>query len=214
MTRIKRLAALALCCALTICAFPHDGAAYTEGLPTIDQAYARSDVVMSAVIETSKIHSANGVVCGTRYEAKISRLFKTDGHASSHSAILIGGADGLKIGREYLLFVQKISNAQEVYNRVKAELPYSDPEKKGALPNVPTQTVLDIIRCDGLVPGYKFDNLVAWPIAKGDVGVFGLWPKSAVPSSIQIDFQSGPYWMLRERDVFRYLDHLGSSHQK
>jgi hypothetical protein len=177
-------------------------------LPNIDSAFYKADVVILLRVKSVDNRFIGKLECGTRYRGAVIQLFKSDTNRKLKlgEIFTFGRSEGLSVGHEYLLFLTRVSDAAREVERVESEIGFTPPVARG--PSLSTQEKLAIATCSGLIPGYRFDNDMAWPIEYGGVTVFGLFPKSAIPSSIRVEYQNGPQRVLRAADVFRHFTYL------
>src|SRR6185369_11058434 len=98
------------------------------------------------------------------YTAKVLEAYKAPGKFSDSPAINFGRWRGLEFGVKYLVFMNFQSSEEEVYDELR-----KDPHL-AAVPE-PKNKVLELIRCQGLVPGLIVKPEFAWVISVGDVVV-------------------------------------------
>jgi hypothetical protein len=200
VSRMFRRFCIILPIAMTMLALAISSSALTLR-KSIADAFKAADVVAVVKIEEYSEVFAGNEACGIRYKAKIRESFKATTGGSTNEYITFGRHSGLYVGAEYLLFLKYVSDPHQVY------LDLQVPDDAGVRLEEPEDKVIDLIRCDGMIPGLIFPEDLAWQIAEGEVILDGLLLNS-VPTSIRIESSAPGEYLLRSADVFAYLRQL------
>ena len=144
-------------------------------------------------------HQLGGEKCGIVYEAKVENVYKSSSNEALPDIIHFGRDEGLQINGSYIVFLKMYSDPDEIYREVAA-----DPIEEQVLARVPKAHLLDIIRCNGIVPGFLYYTTLAWPIDGLDVIV----PPEVllkVPQAVHMDDHHGSMCFLRFDSLSQYL---------
>ena len=179
----------------------------TVRLETIDEALSKSELAATVIIERAVPKYSQNTECGIEYVGRVTRVFsgKRSHGISVDKFLRFGRASGLEHGQEYLLFLKQGGGVDAQYRDLQIKLSKQMPDIRTAAEKLTKAQLRGILNCDGLAANTQFDSDAAWPIKKGEVEVFGLWPLGSVPNSIHIEAHRGPIWHLNANDVFQYM---------
>jgi hypothetical protein len=133
--------------------------------PSVERAFATSDVVAMVRIDAATELFVSSRRCGTRYAATVVEAFKSS--AGRLDQITFGRMDALKPGRTYVLFLDNIADPVVMYEVLTSENEVS-PEGR-LLRELPRQEGLDHVRCHGLTPGLDADALFVWEVWESQI---------------------------------------------
>jgi hypothetical protein len=168
---------------------------------SIEELISNADVVAHIVIERTEPQFSEGVNCGTRITARVIESFKTKSKAAHGSTITFGRDGNLKRGDGYLIFLRYQSSVETIYERAPPELKSSQTRARG----------LEIVRCNGLVPGLESDFWSTWRVLSYGVRVNGFLPRPW-PNSITTHMRTSPVeTVVSRRELFNYLRKIDSS---
>jgi hypothetical protein len=158
-------------------------------------------VVLAQIDDQEELHEGQEL-CGFRYNATILENFKESSIKGSSinkpKKIIFGRYSGLKLYETYLLFLNYENNVSSSYERMAKEFGFYDKRKN----------IMNLIACNGTVPGYVFNRKIQWQVASRDVYFFGLIPEEMPPSVRVFQSEEGPNWSIPTDDLFPYLRKL------
>jgi hypothetical protein len=193
---------------LLVFTFDWSGGSVADGLkPTyLDQLFQDSDLVVEVQVDAATRQSVNGSACGTKYTAAVLESYKVGRHLGDPHIIEFGRYHGLEVGQRYFVFLNFEGSAESIYDEI-----VSDPILAEALRSDPTPkgSALELIRCNGIVPGLMADPKFSWIVSGPEVIV----PPDVllqVPEGVRVDATDGTAYYLRSSDLSAYLRDLGS----
>jgi hypothetical protein len=175
----------------------------------LDEDFALADQVVAVTIIDTHAEYVRGNKCARRYKSKTIEKFKPiapengSRHHGAGEMLSFGRYGGLEVGKSYLLFFKYVTDPTVVYNEFVTNGAKFGPEKE----------MIDILMCNGTIPGLSFDQETAWEIKDGFVNIFGLLPES-LPKSIYVYDNAVADWYLSSADVFSYLRKIGREMHK
>jgi hypothetical protein len=173
----------------------------------LDQLFQDSDVVVEVQVDAATRQSVNGSACGTKYTAAVLESYKVGRHLRDTPRIIeFGKYAGLEVGQRYFVFLSFEGSAESIYDEILsdpifAEVLRSDP--------MPKESVIELIRCNGIVPGLMAVPKFVWIVSGPEVIV----PPEAllqIPEGVRVDATDGTAYYLRPSDLSAYLRDLGS----
>jgi len=178
--------------------------AYANGLApvTLNELVTNADVVASLKILSAEQHQVEGKKCGVVYEASADNIYKSSPENASPNKIKFGRDEGLEVGKTYLIFLKKYNDPDEIYRAYA-----TDPISEQALARASKPELLNLIGCNGIVPGFLYYTTLAWPIDGLDVIV----PPEVllkVPPEVHMDDHSGSMYFLRYDSLSHYLSNI------
>jgi hypothetical protein len=178
---------------------PDAADAHIQRRNSIEAIFRDADVVAYVTLDRQEKEYSQTTLCGTRYYATVIVPFK-GASIEIGRQIVFGRYSGLETGKEYLIFLKYSADPEAIYQEVQAANHFPDPKPY----------VIDIIKCNGLVPGLLYDQESTWEVDGGAVMIDGLLPRS-MPSTIHPESGGVAYWLLPQDEVFSYLRSLGGS---
>jgi hypothetical protein len=157
---------------------------------------AADAVVLIQVEDDEQLYEENDH-CATRYTATIIESFKGGDNLVNMNAFKFGRNLGLLKYRTYLLFLNYEIDEKYVYNKLLEKFGFPDDRKN----------IMDLIKCKGTVPGYVFDQKVAWEVLSGYIRIIGLRPEN-IPSNIHLFEAETAVWLIPKNELFSYLRRL------
>ena len=143
--------------------------------------------------------------CGTKYTGLILNSYKVSQHITDSQLLQFGRYERLEVGRRYIGFLKYASDAESVYRELLSD---PNPINAEAVAQVPKASVLELIRCNGIVPGLVAE--VTWIVSGPEVIV----PSEAllqVPAGVRVDARDGTAYYLRASDLSAYLRDFGKA---
>jgi hypothetical protein len=182
-----------------------DSDARIEAMPSIQESFESAEAVLSVRVDDEKILHEGRAPCGSRYRGIVLQKFK--GSFEPTQEITFGRFRGLEVDRTYLLFINYDKDPEAVFKWTKERFDLPDPkdirEKK---------QIINMIKCNGLIPGFIVNPRAAWKIEQGYVVIAGRRPEE-MPKSIRIDEAQSLGWLLYKDDLFSYLRRLGRTNE-
>jgi hypothetical protein len=189
-------------------AFDWSDGSVADGLKTtyLDKLFQDSDVVAEVRVDAATRQGVNGSTCGTKYTAAVLESYKAGRHLGDPHIVEFGRYRGLEVGERYFVFLSFEGSAESIYDKFSrdpdfAEVLRSDP--------MPRESVLELIRCNGIVPGLMADPKFSWIVSGPEVIV----PPDVllqVPEGVRVDATDGTAYYLRSSDLSAHLRYLGS----
>jgi hypothetical protein len=130
-------------------------------------AVQATDAIVLAKISSKETQFVDKSECGTKYTAKVSVAIKGSSKISEGNEISFGRYPGLLRGHEYVLLLNHVGSAEQVLADISNVVPRSETD----------QQAIELIQCNGIVPGYYFNLSKAWEVLEGRVVIKGKLPR-------------------------------------
>jgi hypothetical protein len=184
------------------------GTTYTWALTLsqvpLAEALRTANFVVIGKITNLETHFVGDAECGTKYTATISTVIKNDSQTFDNKEVSFGRFPGLSHGREYILLLNYVSNIEEIVEDVSALVPRPETH----------QHAIELVKCNGIVPGYYFNLNMAWEVVGDKVLIENRLPPDFLRSQARKRKQgSAVVWEVRKVRLLSYLRKL-TSHTK
>ena len=140
--------------------------AFTISQMPLTDAVQGADAIVLARISSKEIQFVGKSECGTKYAAKVSVTIKGSSQMSEGNEISFGRYPGLLRGHEYVLLLNHVSNAEQMLADISNVVSRSETK----------QEAIELIQCNGIVPGYYVNLGRAWEVSEGRIVIMVSYP--------------------------------------
>jgi hypothetical protein len=162
----------------------------------IGESFEKATSVVSIVIRRVSRVGVGGEECGVKYEGEIINVFKGS-TLKTGQAITFGRDLSLLYGHQYILFLNNYQNAQEYYQHIKKDAGFDRSFDES----------LSAIICGGIIPGYIYNQDLAWEILDQEVYMHEKLP-SSIGTVLHVLKKNEQNWVVRKKDLLDYFSTL------